>query len=242
MKHRPGRLGTITIGLAAMALIAPTRAGAHMAGMFDCAQPYNGSCWEAGVIGRSCGAGSGTCHGGLLPENTTTQLRLEGTPSDGYVPGQVYELTITVLGGSIPVPITGCPFGPLAFPDAFNNLAGFNLQPTAGLLSLVDASDTSAQVLDETECQRLRRLTGCDSYNNPPCPTCDDVTIVSSQATHTLAGNKQFSWKVRWAAPDPGVGPVTFYLAGNVVNGNCRPDQGDLWSVASGYIVAQAGP
>ena len=66
--------------------------------------------------------------------------------------------------------------------------------------------------------------------------------FVSSQAPHTLAGNKQFSWKVRWAAPDPGVGPVTFYLAGNVVNGNCRPDQGDLWSVASGYIVAQAGP
>jgi len=42
--------------------------------------------------------------------------------------------------------------------------------------------------------------------------------------------------------PEPGVGPVTFYLAGNVVNGNCRPDQGDLWSVASGYVVAQAGP
>ena len=66
--------------------------------------------------------------------------------------------------------------------------------------------------------------------------------FVSSQAPHTLAGNKQFSWKVRWAAPDPGVGAVMFYLAGNVVNGNCRPDQGDLWSVASGYVVAQAGP
>ncbi len=65
--------------------------------------------------------------------------------------------------------------------------------------------------------------------------------FVSSQAPHTLAGNKQFSWKVRWAAPDPGAGPVTFYLAGNVVNGNCRPDPGDLWSVASGLVVAQAG-
>jgi len=140
------------------------------------------------------------------------------------------------------VPITGCPFGPLAFPDAFNNLAGFNLQPTAGLLSLVDASDTSTQVLNETECQRLRRMTGCDSYNYPPCPTCDDITIVSSQATHTRAGNKQFSWKVRWTAPDPGVGPLTFYLAGNVVNGNCRPDVGDIWSVAPGFVLGQAGP
>jgi hypothetical protein len=226
----------------AAALIAPTRARAHMGGMFDCAQPFNGSCIEAGVIGRSCGAGTGTCHGGLVPENTTTQLQLDGIPADGYLPGQSYELTITVLGASIPVPLTGCPFGPLAFPDAFNNLAGFNLQPTGGLLSLVDASDTSAQVLNETECQRLRRLTGCDSYNYPPCPTCDDTTIVSSQATHTLTGNKQFSWKLRWTAPDPGVGPVTFYLAGNVVNGNCRPDVGDLWSVAPGFVVGQASP
>src|SRR5207253_9757490 len=111
---------------------------------------------------------SGTCHGGLLPENTTTQLRLEGTPSDGYVPGQFYELTVTVLGGSIPVPITGCPFGPLAFPDAFNNLAGFNLQPTAGLLSLLDPSDTSAQGLNATPSQPLRRLTGRHSYHKPP--------------------------------------------------------------------------
>ena len=118
------------------------------------------------------------------------------------------------------------------FEDAGKFLAG----------RVLSESDSSAQVLNETECQRLRRLTGCDSYNNPPCPTCDDVTIVSSQATHTLTGNKQFSWKLRWAAPDPGVGPVTFYLAGNVVNGNCRPDQGDLWSVASGFVVAQAGP
>ena len=39
-----------------------------------------------------------------------------------------------------------------------------------------------------------------------------------------------------------GVGPVTFYLAGNVVNGNCRPDPGDLWSVASVFVVAQVGP
>src|SRR5207247_7094715 len=130
-KHWRARLRTIVIILAAVALIAPTRGRAHMAGMFDCAQPYNGSCWEAGVIGRSCGAGSGTCHGGLLPENTTTQLRLEGTPSDGYVPGQVYELTITVLGGSIPVPITGCPFGPPALPDPFHQLAGCHPQPTA---------------------------------------------------------------------------------------------------------------
>jgi len=242
LRERRGRLGTIAMVFMAAALIAPTRARAHMGGMFDCAQPFNGSCIEAGVIGRSCGAGGGTCHGGTLPENTTTQLQLDGIPADGYLPGQTYDLTITVLGASIPVPLTGCPFGPLAFPDAFNNLAGFNLQPTAGLLSLVDPSDTSAQVLNETECQRLRRLTGCDSYNYPPCPTCDDTTIVSSQATHTLTGNKQFSWKLRWTAPDPGVGPVTFYLAGNVVNGNCRPDVGDLWSVAPGFVVGQASP
>ena len=53
-------MGTISVGLAAVALIAPARARAHMGGMFDCAQPYNGSCLEAGVIGRSCGAGNGT--------------------------------------------------------------------------------------------------------------------------------------------------------------------------------------
>src|SRR5437667_12204092 len=100
--QKPGRRpATIAIALAAVALVA-TRGRAHMAGMFDCAQPYNGSCWEAGVIGRSCGAGSGTCHAGRLPEKTTTPLRFEGTPSDRYVPGQGPDLTITALGGSTP--------------------------------------------------------------------------------------------------------------------------------------------
>src|SRR5947199_8875861 len=116
--QRPGRRpATIAIALAAVALLA-ARGRAHMAGMFDCAQPYNESCWEAGVIGRSCGAGSGTCHGGLLPENTATPLRLGGTPSDRYAPGHGYELTITVPGGSIPVPVQRSPFVPIVVPES----------------------------------------------------------------------------------------------------------------------------
>src|SRR5438552_17451263 len=102
--QKPGRRpATIAIALAAVALLA-TRGRAHMAGMFDCAQPYNGSCWEAGVIGRRCGAGSGTCHGGLPPGKTTTQPRPERIPSDGYVPRHAYALPITVLGRADPAP------------------------------------------------------------------------------------------------------------------------------------------
>lgn len=62
------------------------------------------------------------------------------------------------------------------------------------------------------------------------------LTLVATRGRAHMAG------MFGWAAPDPGVGRVTFYLAGNVVNGKCRPDQGDLWSVASGFVVAQKGP
>src|SRR5207244_132772 len=52
------------------------------------------------------------------------------------------------------------------------------------------------------------------------------------------------SWDIDWVAPNAGAGPVTFYLAGNVVNGigvQTNADQGDIWSVANpGFVVGEA--
>ena len=98
--------------------------------------------------------------------------------------------------------------------------AGFDLEATAGALQALDASAW--------------------------------VSGVDGQATHSTpkpiglvgATGVGSSWDIDWVAPDPGVGPVTFYLAGNVVNGiglQTNADQGDFWSVANpGFLVAQA--
>src|SRR5881296_1365799 len=98
--------------------------------------------------------------------------------------------------------------------------AGFDLEATAGALKAVDSSAW--------------------------------VSGLDGQATHSapkpigLAGpaGAGSEWDIDWVAPNPGVGPVTFYLAGNVVNGiglQTRADQGDFWSVANpGFLVAQA--
>src|SRR5436189_242519 len=70
--------------------------------------------------------------------------------------------------------------------------AGFDLEATAGALQALDASAW--------------------------------VSGVDGQATHSTpkpiglvgATGVGSSWDIDWVAPDPGVGPVTFYLAGNV--------------------------
>src|SRR5437870_12333995 len=98
--------------------------------------------------------------------------------------------------------------------------AGFDLEATAGALQALDASAW--------------------------------VSGVDGQATHSTpkpiglvgATGVGSSWDIDWVAPDPGVGPVTFYLAGNVVNGiglQTNADQGGFWPVAHpGFLGAPA--
>src|SRR5437660_10009058 len=98
--------------------------------------------------------------------------------------------------------------------------AGFDLEATAGALHALDASAW---------------VSGLDGQATHSAPK--PVGLVGT----TGVGS---SWDIDWVAPNPGVGPVTFYLAGNVVNGiglQTNADQGDFWSVANPrFLVGEA--
>jgi hypothetical protein len=158
------------------------------------------------------------CHGGALPANSTTQAVILGLPTaQGYIGGRVYSLTVFVLGTAVPAP-------------AF---AGFNLAATEGSF----AETAQVRVRNKTQCQELRDLDQClPGSPFDPCLFCDDET--RANATHTLVGPLgpaagRYVWQVDWRAPPPTTGDVTFYLAGNVVNGLLANDPGDVWSVMS---------
>src|SRR5213595_830878 len=98
--------------------------------------------------------------------------------------------------------------------------AGFDLEATAGALHALDASAW---------------VSGLDGQATHSAPK--PVGLVGT----TGVGS---SWDLDWVAPNAGTGPVTFYLAGNVVNGigvQTNADQGDIWSVANpGFVVGEA--
>src|SRR6266516_3707919 len=98
--------------------------------------------------------------------------------------------------------------------------AGFDLEVTAGALHALDASAW---------------VSGLDGQATHSAPK--PVGLVGT----TGVGS---SWDIDWVAPNAGAGPVTFYLAGNVVNGiglQTNADQGDIWSVANpGFVVGEA--
>ncbi|TMB08569.1 MAG: hypothetical protein E6J71_28850, partial [Deltaproteobacteria bacterium] len=98
--------------------------------------------------------------------------------------------------------------------------AGFDLEATAGMLHALDSSAW------------VSGLDGQATHSAPKAVGFVGPTGVGS------------SWDIDWVAPNPGLGAVTFYLAGNVVNGiglQTNADQGDVWSVANpGFVVAEA--
>ena len=238
-------LRRMALALAVAGAVSASPAAAHMGGMWDCARADT-YCWAGGHNNFGCGGAS--CHGNVV-ENSTTQLMIQGLPAS-YAPGQDYDITVWVVGAPIYTFVdNGC--RALGLVPGFNNLAGFNLELGAGTqfaplptgtLTTVEG-DTTTQVRPETQCDEINRFTGCGYEPTAACaapPDCDDTTVIGYQATHALGGTMQLSWKLRWTAPDPGVGDVKFFLAGNVVNGNCRPDIGDRWTVAGGTTVHQA--
>jgi hypothetical protein len=62
------------------------------------------------------------------------------------------------------------------------------------------------------------------------------INIAQNQASHT--NKNQRSWDIDWTAPGPGTGTVTFYLAGNAVNGNGK-NNGDGWNKNS-WVVPES--
>jgi hypothetical protein len=62
------------------------------------------------------------------------------------------------------------------------------------------------------------------------------VNLPENQTTHT--NSNQRSWVVNWLAPTSGTGDVTFWVAGNAVNGNGNTG-GDGWNLNS-YVVPES--
>jgi len=199
--------------LAGVVFEAP-RASANSTGIMDVNKP-----------GQGC-----TCHAPTLPPNTTTQVVILGLPSGGYAPGCSYGLTVVVVGVAVPAP----------------QFAGFDLGATAG--TLASANDT-AQVRNMSQCEFLETFGLClpGSALDPCAPgRCDQEE--KTQATHTTVGPlgaglppiARFTWDLTWTAPTSS-DPVTFYLAGNVVNG-VLGNAGDEWSVLDPPTVVSAAP
>jgi hypothetical protein len=51
----------------------------------------------------------------------------------------------------------------------------------------------------------------------------------TGDATHTISGNDETSWEVKWRAPDKDTGTVTLTLVVNAVNGDAVQGPGDQW-------------
>jgi hypothetical protein len=64
------------------------------------------------------------------------------------------------------------------------------------------------------------------------------TNLPANQATHT--NPNQRSWSVTWTAPSQGTGDVTFWVAGNAVDGNGF-NTGDGWNLFS-TLVSEAPP
>lgn len=169
---------------------------------------------STGIFGYARPSVGCNCHGGLIPENTTTQLVLQGLPSDGYVPGESYDLTVWVLGVAVPLG-----------PTLLDRRAGFNLEVTAGSL---EAADDRVRIRPANQYFPTWQATHSSTGGIDPVADYTD-------------GNSIVVWSLTWIAPDPGAGEVSFFLAGNVVNADGRNDPGDLWSVLeSPMVVPQA--
>jgi hypothetical protein len=169
-------------------------------------------------------------------------VTVEGLPAAaGYRPGETYDFTVSLLGAAVPISLqTGCSLDPMGLVSAFNNRGGFNLEVSGGTLARVDAEDLAVQIAGEPQCEYFARVFRCGSVGQPVCPPCDD-SVTTWQATHTPEGNDQLEWNLRWTAPAADHGSVRFYVAGNVVNGNCREDPGDMPTLTSGFEVPEGG-
>ena len=88
--------------------------------------------------------------------------------------------------------------------DASSNTAGFSMRVSSGTLGAGEGFENLVQNWEED----LSRL------------------------THTSSGAKTVdrTWMIIWTAPESSSGPVTFWLAGNSVNGDGIPSELDRWN------------
>jgi hypothetical protein len=58
------------------------------------------------------------------------------------------------------------------------------------------------------------------------------------EVTHDHPGANQRTWMLTWTAPEATTGPVNITVAGNVVDGDHQPTEGDDWALAA-YSVGE---
>jgi hypothetical protein len=244
-------MGAVTrVAVVTLALLSLVRgeAAATASGIFDRARP-----------GPAQGCG---CHGLPQTSNVITQLVIDGLPAS-YVPGTAYDLTVWVLG----VPIPSIPLGSALRGFNLDVTAGkldavdptvqtvvqteCQIRKSMGACTLGTTCGVNGPELCSSNDECFTRK--CTTIGGT-CRLCSAVNV-NIQATHTSEGgaapapvnsyfgdgNSVLNWPIKWTAPNPGAGPVTFYLAGNVVNSSGGPDLGDVWSVLNpGLVVPQA--
>lgn len=173
---------------------------------------YTASARSGGIFDRARdGCGGQGCHG-TDPDPDVVPV-LEGLP-DAWTANATYDLTVRIDGARPVLP-------------THENEGGFNLEVSAGVLSVPEGADDVQVATDD-----------------PP-----------RQATHTTDGNDQRDWRLRWTAPaeapagdgadggDGGAdgnatGTVTVWLAVNAVNGNTASDALDQWATATFEVPA----
>lgn len=72
-----------------------------------------------------------------------------------------------------------------------------------------------------------------------PVDSSVQTNAFQNQSTHTHPNQR--SWDVDWTAPAQGTGPVTFWAAGNAVNGNGNAG-GDGWNLFSTVVPEASQP
>jgi len=145
---------------------------------------------SAGVSGRATlGCGGGSCHVGAASSDTTVTISAPAS----VTPGAGADVTVSITG---PAPLLNG-----------INQGGFNLQPSAGTLS-VPADGT------------IRLWAG------------------NTEASHSITGNDQRAWTVRWNPPGvPSLCEFVFNAAGNAVNGDGVQSSADHWNLATASTV-----
>jgi uncharacterized protein (TIGR03437 family) len=130
-----------------------------------------------------------------------------------YTPGQTQTVTVTIS-------------------DPQNKSYGFQMSARLGTTTSDLSTKQGGTFVLGPGTQVL-----CDnnSIRKTTCPANAPVEFIE----HTSPSTKAFTFQ--WTAPAAGSGPVTFYVAGNAVNGNGREDGGDHVYLANITLTEAAG-
>jgi uncharacterized protein (TIGR03437 family) len=166
---------------------------------------------RTGAPGEGSTLACATCHGNGTVNTQGGSVRATFSGGATYTPGTPITITVTVA-------------------DPTNTRFGFEM--TARL----ESSPATAQAgRFTTQGTGVGVICSDDSPRSPSgnCPVSAPLEFIQQTQTATAP------WTFTWTPPATAVGPVHFYVAGNAVNGNFRPDNGDRVYTAD-YVLTPA--